>query len=422
MFRSIAIVELATLWVLCPALNADQASLLAEIRNGNLAGVKQQLASGTDLNGFDAAGSSPLMAAVLRGRAEIVSYLVAQGADVNARQTDTASTPLRYAVLAGRADLVEILLGAKARIDLRYSDQQTILHIASARANTTIVELLLSAGAEVNLEDAASNTPLDEAVTHDRKENVNALIAHGANVQHVRALDGRGPFHQACIKGYADLLPVLIQAGADPSAPDRSDQTPLDLALDYSNKTVISALLKRSEHYEMLRSNFAEAMERANRNGRTEIVRILLDAGWDVNHSTASGSTYLNDAALKGNMKLVRLLLERHANLDVRNEAGGTPLHDAALSGNTDVIALLLDRGCPIDARESESGATPLMMAASLGRTAAVALLLERGANPLLKDNAGRTALARAYENQNQALVKLLEAARLKPSARAQIS
>jgi ankyrin repeat protein len=82
----------------------------------------------------------------------------------------------------------------------------------------------------------------------------------------------------------------------------------------------------------------------------------------------------------------------------------------------------LLDRGCAINARESESGATPLMLAASLGRTAAVALLLERGADPLLKDNAGRTALSRAYENQNADLVKLLEAARQKPAARTQVS
>ena len=62
------------------------------------------------------------------------------------------------------------------------------------------------------------------------------------------------------------------------------------------------------------------------------------------------------------------------------------------------------------------------MLAASLGRTAAVALLLNRGADPLLKDNSGRTALARAYENPDKDLVKLLEAARLKAPARTQIS
>ena len=425
MFRSSAIVELAVLSLFCLTRNAfgfDPASLSAAILTGSLAGVKEQLAAGADLNGFDAAGSSPLTVAVLSGHPEIVSYLLRQGADANARQTATASTPLRYAVLAGRADLVKILLAAKARTDLHYADQQTIFHIACARANITIVDLLLTASAEVNVEDVNSNTPLDEAVRRDQKDKVSALLAHGADAGRVHPLDGRGPLHRACIKGYADLLPLLLEAGANPSSRDTSDQTPLDLALDYGNKTVVSSLLKYAQHYGTLRLNFAEAMDRANQNGRTEVVRMLLDSGWDVNYRTVAGSTYLNDAALKGHAKLVRLLLDHHANLDVRNQTGGTPLHDAALSGNTDVIALLLDRGCVIDARESESGATPLMLAASLGRTPAVALLLEKGANPLLKDNSGRTALERAYENQNPALVKLLEAARLKPAARAQIS
>ncbi len=86
-------------------------------------------------------------------------------------------------------------------------------------------------------------------------------------------------------------------------------------------------------------------------------------------------------------------------------------MHDAALGGHADVIVLLLDWGARIDATDRDAGATPLMLAASLGRATAVALLLRRGANAALRDHAGRTALDRAKETDEDDTVKLLETA-----------
>src|SRR5581483_10574059 len=94
-----------------------------------------------------------------------------------------------------------------------------------------------------------------------------------------------------------------------------------------------------------------------------------------------------------------------------RNRRGGTALHDAALGGNVEVINLLLDRGADVDAVDRESGATPLMEAASLARAAAVGTLLERGANPRLRDHAGKTALDRAHDAEDEQVLKLLETA-----------
>jgi ankyrin repeat protein len=51
------------------------------------------------------------------------------------------------------------------------------------------------------------------------------------------------------------------------------------------------------------------------------------------------------------------------------------------------------------------------MIAASLGRSSAVALLLHRGANPNLKDRFGHTALDRARQIDDDATIRLLEAA-----------
>jgi ankyrin repeat protein len=150
-------------------------------------------------------------------------------------------------------------------------------------------------------------------------------------------------------------------------------------------------------------------METAVLKGQVEIVRILLDSGFEINKPTANGSTYLHDAALKNQKKVAELLLHCGARLDALNQTGGTPLHDAALGGSVDVINLLLDQGAKVNAADGESGATPLMLAASLDRSSAVAVLLKHGADPALKDRHGMTALDRAKKTEDPAIVKLLE-------------
>lgn len=426
MFRAVAILELVAAFAgtrswatgepIAKSALTDSAyqPLHSAIGSGRLAEVKHLLDSGADVNGLDGAGSTPLMMAVLAGNFEITSYLLSRRADVNARCGENGSTALSYAVMAGRPDLVTRLLAAGARVDLRYREEQTVLHLAAAGHSVECIKLLLDAHCDLEAADLRGYTALDQAVLHSEAEITATLLHAGADVHRVRPFDGRDALHQACVKGFARLIPLLVAAGADPVARDWSGQTPVDLALDYKNDAAVSALLHLMPQPRELRETFEEAMERAVQRGRSEIVRILIDCGWDINQRTNSGSTYLNDAALGGKIKVARLLIDRGARLDARNQNGGTPLHDAALSGDAELIGLLLDRGAAIDARELDSGATPLMLAASLGKTEAVSLLLRRGANPMLTDKAGRTALSRAEENQNADLVKLLEAARVK--------
>jgi uncharacterized protein len=432
MFRAVAILELtaAIAATACragggpvvsfPFADSSYQLLHSVIGSGSLGEVKQFIESGADVNGRDGAGSTPLMLAVLAGNAETARYLLGRGADVNARCAQNGATALSYAVAAGRPDFVGILLAAGARVDLRYRDEQSVLHMAAAGHCTECVKLLLDAHSDLRAADLGGYTALDQAVLHGGAEITAALLRGGADVHRVHPSDGRQALHQACIKGHAVLIPLLVAAGADPVARDWSGQTPVDLALDYKNQAAVSALLHLKPQRQELQATFEEAMERAVQRGRSEIVRILIDCGWNVNQVTGTGSSYLNDAALGGRIKVARLLIERGAYLEALNQNGGTPLHDAAISGNTELIGLLLDRGAALDARELNSGATPLMLAASLGNTAAVSLLLSRGANPALTDKAGHTALSRAEENQNSDLVKLLEAAGAKraPGAR----
>ena len=363
-------------------------ALRAVVRAGMLAEVVRLVITGADVNTRDALGMTPLLNAVTIDKPEVVGFLLDHGADANAR----------------------LLLPAEAQAGIRAGDGKTVLHTAVSHGNAQIVLLLLSAHADPEALDANGNTPLDRAVLGGRAEIVRLLLAHGANVNRTPLPGGRGLLHEACAKGFANLIPPLVEFGADPAQRDSYGETPLDLALANKNEDAVVALLKLGEKHIQLQVAAGEAMEDATVRGYTAIARILLENGVDANKPTARGSTYLCDAALKGQTGMVQLLLDHGANTAVRNKWGGTALHDAALGGSAEVINLLIDRGAEIDARNLEMRATPLMLATSLGRVDAVVALLKRGANSQLRDSSGHTALDRAREAENADIIRLLTA------------
>jgi cytohesin len=383
--------------------------LQTAIRDGDASRVAQLLDAGADPNAPDARGNPPLLQAAWNGNTAVITKLLDHGANVNGRNAETGTSALFYAVLSGRETTVRLLLPRGARVDFRYRDNQTVLHIAAGQGNPAIAKDLIAAHADVNAVDQRDRTPLDEAILHDQLATVLLLLNSGADIHRVHTVDGRGPLHEACIKGFANVVRPLVVAGADPAGRDRFGLTPLDLALDYKNENAVAALLHSDTHSEAIGNAAAGAMEHAVLRGQTEIAKLLIQGGLPLNRRTSEGSTYLSDAALKGKKEVVQLLLAHGANVNAENQTGGTPLHDAALGGNPDVIKLLLDHGARIDAQDKDSDATPLMVAASLGRSGAVAILLQSGANANRKDRFGRTALDRARQANDPATIKLLE-------------
>ena len=150
-------------------------------------------------------------------------------------------------------------------------------------------------------------------------------------------------------------------------------------------------------------------------SGRTEVVQLLLGKGAALDEKDEDGRTALMYAILQGRTEVVRLLLdavvklrlEKGASLNDRDARGMTLLMHAILHGATEVVRLLLDKGAALDVK-SKYGSTALMLASRYGHTEVVRLLLDKGASPYGKDEEGSTALTWAHEKGDAELVKLL--------------
>ena len=153
---------------------------------------------------------------------------------------------------------------------------------------------------------------------------------------------------------------------------------------------------------------------RAAENGHTECVSLLLNApGIDVNKANNTGNSPLSVAADNGHTECVRLL---HAapgiNINQAAQDGATPLILAAAKGHTECVRLLLAApGININ-QAGQQGATPLLCAALNGHTECVRLLLAApGIDVNMADEDGYTPLLCAAAKGHTECVRLLLAA-----------
>ena len=124
----------------------------------------------------------PLHIASKNGDAEIVKYLLENGADIKAISAGDSLTALHLAVKSRDHQTVKILLelGADPNVQsLPSHGQLTPLHIAVKEGAIKIVELLLEHGASIQLINADGESPLDLAKKYQYEQIIKTLMEFG---------------------------------------------------------------------------------------------------------------------------------------------------------------------------------------------------------------------------------------------------
>lgn len=141
----------------------------------------------------------------------------------------TGGAPLYFAVAGNHKDMVKFLLACGADANAKFFLGQPLLDSVRQK---DIAELLLAHGADVNAKDDMGMTPLVSAAIGegygrgDRKDIVEVLLAHGADVNG-RDNQGKTPLFWAAFDDHKDVAELLLANGADVNARDRDGQTPL---------------------------------------------------------------------------------------------------------------------------------------------------------------------------------------------------
>jgi ankyrin repeat protein len=156
--------------------------------------------------------------------------------------------------------------------------------MASDRAS---VRTLIQAGEDLNAAQGDGMTALHWAARHGDAELVKMLIAAGANVRATTRLGSYTPLLLASQIGHAAAIEALIAAGADPKGTTSTGVTPLMFAAASGQVDALKALLAHGADVNTAEPTRGEtALMFAAANKRAEAVRLLIAAKADVNATT----------------------------------------------------------------------------------------------------------------------------------------
>ncbi|KAJ8715834.1 hypothetical protein PYW07_010316 [Mythimna separata] len=205
-----------------------------------------------------------------------------------------------------------------------------------------------------------------------------------------RKLDGCAPLFVACKRGNVEIVEYLVHV----------------CAADLEQRGVYEVPDDRSVH--SVTPLWCAAVA-----GRLEVLRVLADAGADLDAGSDSGSTPVRSACFMTHLDVVRFLVARGADIHRPNHNGGTCLINSVQSAR--LCAFLLEHGAAVNARDTQLK-TVLHYAIQEHRVETARLLLEHGADPLLASRAGDDALRTACLKGAAQVVSLL-ASRVRYSA-----
>lgn len=377
------------------------------------------------LDAVDPHQRTPLIMATQIGRRDVMQLLLSKGAKMDAA-SDSGFTALHWAVQYGDVESAKTLLKAgvdpliKAATLYEYqytkANEDTALFMAMESLNQDMAMLFLP---YLPAEEAAAL--FFEAKTADVLESVIKTGVVDVNADCPKQEFDREhepKLWKVVAQGKMDMIKVLLKHGADPSARRPGGPTPLHALADSEN----IAWLEGDE--EQL----------------CEIVRLLVDAGVDVNAKVEPGSEYreagftaLHYVVSKdtvydaGEDILSSALLSTGADINAATVNGNTPLH-VVDPQKPHLVKLLVDGGAQINARNAAER-TPLMevisrLAPHRGRhrlgpvdpdkmTAFVESSLELGADPSAVDSSGNNIFHYVMQNVatlgNAAYVPIIE-------------
>ena len=377
------------------------------------------------------AQNSPIATAAMGGDIDTVRALLKKGVDVNEAQGD-GTTALHWAAMKGNAELAQMLLyaGANHRATTRLGGY-TALYLAAKGGHSAVVAALLAAGADAKATTSSGATALMIAAAAGDTKSITSLVENGAEINATDNAKGETPLMFAAAFNRADAVKLLLERGANAKATTKvvdlfaltapeEEQMARGRGGNAPPARVDVAGATRGYRYNELISSQGgmTALHFAARQGFSDVVKVLVEGGVDLNQKNVGDQTSpLLIAIINGHFDLAKYMIEKGADVKPAAFNGVTPLfavlniqwapkslypspkaYQQQTTTYLELMQVILDKGADVNARLSrkvwyqafnsdfagvdEMGATPFWRAAYANDVAAMKLLVSYGADP----------------------------------------
>ncbi|KAF2502823.1 ankyrin [Lophium mytilinum] len=324
--------------------------LEAAVECGNLEVVQILLRAGSDVNSYYetefASTECALELAIQKDHAVLIGLLRGAGARLNFEGFDgVLRGVLPTAAETGNKSLVEELLKAGADIDSVDWREETALikYIKNEELDMVVYLLGLGANTKPTVQRGYSfRTPLQAAINTDNDVFIRVLLGSGV------AYDDPSLLQDAVRTGKLWLVQLILDRVLDAGVLEECEEIALQTSIECDELEIFRFILGRIT--DPPGHCLLEAMQDEDIHVPLEMVESFLQRGTDVDLAGGNReSTLLICAIRNGRHNIVQLLLNNNANVN-KSSGGSSPLREAVLMMDTSSITRLLELGAtPID-------------------------------------------------------------------------
>ncbi|KAJ6307438.1 hypothetical protein OIU76_017265 [Salix suchowensis] len=288
---------------------------------------------------------------------------------LEAQNTD-GQTALHLACRRGSSELVRAILEYReADVDVLDKDGDPPLVFSLAAGSPECVRALIERGANVGsrLREGFGPSVAHVCAYHGQPDCMRELLLAGADPNAIDD-EGESVLHRAVSKKYTDCALVILENGGCRSmaVPNSKNLTPLHLCVATWNVAVVRRWVEVASPEEIADAIdipspvgtalcMAAAVKKDHETEGRELVRILLFAGADPTAQDAQhGRTALHTAAMANDVELVKIILDAGVDVNIRNEQNTIPLHVALARGAKSCVGVLLSAGANCNMQDDE--------------------------------------------------------------------
>jgi ankyrin repeat protein len=336
--------------------------LVESARQGNLEVVQLLVGNGAAVNAVNSEGWTALQNASIEGHISVVTFLLDHGADIN-HTNERGDTSIFLAAQSSCAELVQLLIDRGADLHRATTVGWTPIHFSYDHAETTRV--LMENHADAN-RIAKGNTPLHLAASNNQVEVVKVLLSFKPDLEIQYTGDGYDTGYTAlsiaALNGYADVVRLLLEAGANVNHKSDRNHFPLQFAVSCNKEDVVRTLMEYHPNLDLVDDDGDTALSCIQLSGSLAIAKLLVNGGSDLETRNNQGNTPLCNAVMSAELGIVKYLIDKKAELNIIGGKHGGPLHIACRQSNFELVRILVAAGADKNLVDPTAG-TPMQSA-----------------------------------------------------------